>query len=61
MSEVQPRKKPASEKSLARLRAAQRRLPDERGVVWSEPAGSSVSDDVWPVADELMHDWLYEA
>ena len=61
MRELQPSKKPASETSLARLRAAQRRLPDDRGVAWSEPAGSSGSDDVWPVADELMHDWLYEA
>jgi len=61
MSEIQQRKKPASETSLARLRAAQRRLPDEQGVAWAEPCGLSASNDIWPIADELMHDWLYEA
>ena len=61
MSKIQQRKKPASETSLARLRAAQRRLPDKRGVAWSEPVGLSAGDEIWPVVDELMHDWLYEA
>ena len=55
------RQKPELEKTLARLRSAQSRLPDKRGGAWAEPAGSPVGDDVWPVIDELLHDWLYEA
>ena len=60
VSEMQQRKKPASEKTLARLRSAQRRLPDKRSVAWVESVNSSVGDDAWPVMDELLNDWMYE-
>ena len=59
--ETRQRKRPALERSLGRLRSAQKRLPDERGVAWAEPADSSVWDEIWPVADELLNDWVYEA
>ena len=59
--ETRQRKKPELERSLGRLRAAQKRLPDKRGIAWAEPAGLPVGDDVWPVVDELLKDWVYEA
>ncbi len=59
--ETRQRKRPELERSLGRLRAAQKRLPDKQGIAWAEPAGSPVGDDVWPVADELLNDWVYEA
>lgn len=63
--ETRQQQNPALEQTLSRLRAAQKRVPDERGVAWTEPAdlsvGDSVGDDVWPVADELLNDWVYEA
>ena len=55
------RQKPELEARLARLRSAQTRLPDKRGGAWADPVDSPVGDDVWPVIDELLHDWLYEA
>ena len=55
------RQKPELEARLARLRSAQGRLPDKRGGAWADPVDSPVGDDVWPVIDELLHDWLYEA
>ena len=61
VSETQQRKTPGLERTLARLRAAQKRLPEKRGVAWTEPVVSSAGDDVWPVADELLKDWMYEA
>lgn len=59
--ETRQQQNPALEKTLSRLRAAQKRVPDKRGVALTEPADSSVGDDVWPVADELLNDWVYEA
>lgn len=54
------RNKPTLEKKLARLRSAQGRMPTKRAGDCSEP-DVAVGDDVWPVIDELLHDWLYEA
>ena len=61
VSETRQRKRPELERSLGRLRAAQKRLSEQQGIAWAEPAGSPVGDDVWPVADELLNDWVYEA
>ena len=61
MSQTRQQQNPALERSLGRLRAAQKRLPDKQGIAWAEPAGSPVGDDVWPVADELLNDRVYEA
>lgn len=55
------RNKPALERTLARLRSAQGRMPTKQGGDWAEPAGISEGDEVWPVVDELLHDWVYDA
>ena len=55
------RQKPELEARLARLRSVQTRLSDQCGEAWADPVGSPVGDDVWPVMDELLHDWVYEA
>ena len=59
--ETRQRKRPELEKTLSRLRSAQKRLPDQQEVALAEPADLSMGDDVWPVADELLNDWVYEA
>ena len=55
------RQKPELEARLARLRSAQTRLSAQCGGAWADPVDSPVGDDVWPVMDELLHDWVYEA
>ena len=61
VSQTRQRQNSGLERSLSRLRAAQKRLPDKWGVAWAEPAGLTMDDDVWPVVDELLNDWVYEA
>ena len=55
------RQQPELEARLARLRSAQTRLSAQCGGAWADPVDSPVGDDVWPVMDELLHDWVYEA